>query len=399
MPRRCLLSAVAVAALLVLPASAAALDDGLARTPPMGWSSWNHFGCGVDEAIVRQTAAALVASGMRDAGYRYVNVDDCWLAPTRDAAGRLRPDPARFPSGIAALASYLHARGLRLGLYGSLGGFTCAGRPGLAGHEGDDVKRLAAWGVDYLKIDFCGVDAAVRRDPAPAYAAIRDLVRVTGRPIVIGISSWGIGQPWRWGPRTGHLWRVAGDIRDEWASIIRIAGRDALRGRYAGPGGWNDPDSLEVGNGGMTATEDRAHFALWAMSSAPLIAGNDVRVMNRATRRTLLNREVIAVDQDRRGDQGRRVRSRRGREVWVKRLSNGARAVLLLNRRSRAATVRADARTLALPRARHYCARNLLAHRSRRLARVLRTRLPRHGVAIYRIARGTHCRCACRRPR
>src|SRR3954451_14457898 len=310
------LALVAAALALALPGSAAAVSDGLARTPPMGWSSWNHFGCAIDERTVRETADALVRSGMRDAGYRYVNVDDCWMAATRDASGGLRANPGSFPSGIPALAAYLHARGLRLGLYTSIGARTCQGRPALAGHESSDLARIASWGADYLKIDFCAADDSVRRDPAAAYARVRDLVRQNGRKLVLGICTWGEGRPWRWAPRTGHLWRVTGDIRPEWRWVLKIAGRNNLRARHAGPGGWNDPDSLEVGNRGMTVREQRAHFGLWAVMAAPLIAGNDVRRMSRATRRILLNRELIAVDQDRLGAQGHRVH--RGRqEVWV----------------------------------------------------------------------------------
>lgn len=375
-----------IAVVLCLPGPAAALEDGLARTPPMGWSSWNHFDCRVDEQVVRQTADAMVQSGMRDAGYRYVNVDDCWMAGARDASGRLQADPERFPSGIPALARYVHQRGLRLGLYTDLGTRTCAGRPGLAGHEEQDVRTMTSWGIDYLKVDFCQVPPDVFRQPAPAYARVRDALRRSGRRVVLSICNWGVAAPWRWGAAVGHLWRTTGDIRDSWRSVMRIAGRNGRLARYAGPGGWNDPDMLQVGNGGMSSREDRAHFSLWAMMAAPLIAGNDVRLMSGPTRRTLLNREVIAVDQDRRGAQGRRVQ--RGRhEVWVKRLRGGGRAVLLLNRGRRRARLRFDLRRLGVRPARSYRVRDLWARRWRRTGRVLRARVPSHGVALFRVGR------------
>src|SRR3954447_9678116 len=369
----------AVAAALVLPAPAAALEDGLARTPPMGWSSWNRFGCGIDERTVRETADALVASGMREAGYRYVNVDDCWMAPARDGSGRLQADPLRFPSGILALAAYVHARGLRLGLYTSIGARTCQGLPGLAGHERDDLERIAGWGADYLKVDFCGADDAVRKDPAGAYARVRDGLAAGGRKLVLAICTWGRGRPWTWGPRVGHMWRVSGDIRPTWRSVLHNARRSL--GHAAGPGGWNDPDSLEVGNRGLTAREERAHLGLWAMLAAPLIAGNDVRNMSRTTRRILLNRELIAVDQDRLGAPARRLR--RGRhEVWRRRLAGGARGVLLLNRGRRTAVLR-----YRLGGRRGYRVRDLWRHRWRTSGPVLRAHVRGHAAALFRIPR------------
>jgi alpha-galactosidase len=380
-----LLAALLVACALAAPAHA--LDDGLARTPPMGWNTFNRFGCDINEQLVRESADAMVSSGMRAAGYRYVNLDDCWMAFSRDSRGRLRADPARFPGGIPALATYVHRRGLKLGLYTDLGTRTCAGFPGLQGHEQDDLRRIASWGVDYLKVDFCHTSQAVRRDPRPYFARVRDILRATRRPIVFSIVTWGIGAPWHWGARTGHLWRVSPDLLDRWSSLLKVVRRNRRLARYAGPGGWNDADMLQVGNGSMTATEYRAHFSLWAMMASPLLAGNDLRRMDAATRRTLLNREVIAVDQDRAGIQGHLARSRRGREVWVKRLRGGDRTVLLFNRARRRATIRASLPALGLPRARRYRVRDLWRHRSRRTGRVLRARVPRHGVAMFRVSR------------
>jgi alpha-galactosidase len=368
----------ATAAALLLPAPAAA---ALAPTPPMGWSSWNHFGCRIDERTVRETADALVSSGMRDAGYRYVNVDDCWMAPTRDPSGGLLANPGSFPSGIPSLAKYLHARALRLGLYTSIGAQTCQGLPGLAGHESGDLARIAAWGADYLKVDFCGASEAVRKNPAAAYARVRDGLAAGGRSVVLGISTWGQGEPWRWRPRVGQTWRVSGDIEPSWRSILHNAGRSASHAAAAGPGGWNDPDSLEVGNRGLSIREQRAHFGLWAMLAAPLIAGNDIRTMSRSTRRILLNRELIAVDQDRLGSQGRRVRRGR-REVWLRRLAHGARALLLLNRGRRTAVI-----GYRLGSGRRYRVRDLWRHRSRSSGPLLHARVPGHGAALFRVVR------------
>ena len=378
-------SATLLLAAVVSP-PAVALDDGLARTPPMGWSSWNHFGCDVDEWAVRATADAMARSGMRAVGYRYVNVDDCWMASERDARGRVQADPVRFPSGIAALADYVHRRGLRLGIYHDIGERTCSGRPGMAGHEADDVRQLVAWRIDYLKLDFCHVQPEVRRTPAPAYARVRDLVRRSGRRVVLGICNWGVGAPWRWGPRVGHLWRVTGDIKNEWSSVMRVADRAERLWRFAGPGGWNDPDSLEIGNGVLTKREGRAQLSVWAMLAAPLIAGNDVRALSRATRATLTNREVISVDQDGAG-QGRRVR-RGANEGWVRRLRSGDRALLLLNRRPRAAPVRVNLRhVLAMQSKPPYQLRDLWAHRWRRSGPSLSIRLSGHGAAMFRFRR------------
>ena len=368
---------------LLFAASPAHARVDLAPTPPMGWSSWNRFGCDVDEGIVRDTADALVASGMRAAGYRYVNVDDCWMAPTRDSLGGLRPDPAKFPSGIPALADYVHARGLRLGLYTSIGARTCQGRPGLQGHLESDVRRLAAWGVDYLKVDFCAPDEATRRNPEPAFRRVRRALDESGRPVVLSITTWGQGAPWRWG--FGELWRVTGDIRAEWDWIVRIPARSHLRRRFAGPGGWNDADMLEVGNPGLSDREGRAHFGLWAILASPLIAGNDVRTMSRITTRTLLNPEVIAVNQDRLGRQGRRLRAGR-RQVWVKRVTGG-RAVLLLNRGRRGARMRVRLDRIGLPSAERYRVRDLWRRRSRDSGPVLRARVLAHQARLFRIRR------------
>ena len=305
------------------------LDNGVARTPPMGWNSWNHFACDVSAQLVRETADAMVSTGLRDAGYQFVVIDDCWQV-ARDARGRLVADSARFPGGIKPLADYVHSRGLKFGIYTDAGRKTCQGRPGTYGFEELDARTFADWGVDYIKEDWC---YAERLDAPTQYAKFKDALAKTGRPIVLSICEWGSASPWDWGPATGNLWRTTGDIEDSWTSMLSnldISGQHASAAR---PGAWNDPDMLEVGNGGMTDDEYRAHFSLWAVMAAPLIAGNDVRAMSPATRQILTNAEVIAVDQDSLGVQGTLVsESNPELQVWMKPLKDGARAVVLLNR-------------------------------------------------------------------
>jgi alpha-galactosidase len=305
------------------------LDNGLARTPPMGWNSWNHFGCNVSAQLIRETADAMVASGMRDAGYQYVVIDDCWQV-ARDARGCLVADSVRFPGGMAALADFVHSRGLKFGLYTDAGRATCQGRPGSYGSEDLDARTFAEWGVDYVKVDWCN---AASLDAPTQYARFRDALARAGRPIVFSICEWGSFAPWDWGPATGHLWRTTTDIEDHWNSMVSILDISAQHASAARPGAWNDPDMLEVGNGGMTDDEYRAHFSLWAIMAAPLMAGNDVRTMSAAAREILVNPEVIAVDQDSLGVQGTLVAERTPElQVWMKPLKDGSRAVVLFNR-------------------------------------------------------------------
>ncbi len=322
--------------------------EGLAATPPMGWNSWNRFGCGVDERLIRETADALVRTGMRDAGYVYVNLDDCWQGG-RDENGFLQPDPARFPSGMRALADYVHSQGLKLGVYSDAGGKTCGGRAGSRGHEYQDALAFARWGVDYLKYDWCDTEGLNAR---AAYATMSDALRAAGRPIVLSICEWGDNAPWTWGRAIGHLWRTSGDIHPCWDcevghgtwsswGVLRILDKQAGLRVHAGPGRWNDPDMLEVGNG-MAESEDRAHFSMWCMLAAPLLAGNDVRAMSAATARILANREAIAVDQDALGIQGWRYRADGDVEVWFKPLVGGDWAMCVLNRGSATRSVRFD---------------------------------------------------------
>ena len=323
---------------LLLMAPLAWAGDGLALTPPMGWNSWNKFGCNVSEKLIRSAADALVSSGMKDAGYQYVVIDDCWQV-RRDAAGKIVADPERFPSGIKALADAIHAKGLKFGIYSDAGSMTCAKRPGGKGHEAQDAKTYAEWGVDYLKYDWCNTEGQDTRD---AYAKMSRALRASGRPIVFSICEWGNSKPWTWAQGIGHLWRATGDIQDCWdcgaswggMGVVHIIDLMADLYAYSGPGHWNDPDMLEVGNRGLTLAENRAHFSLWALFAAPLMAGNDLQSMKPEIRDILTNREVIAIDQDPLGMQGRRVRDYGAHEVWVKPLADGSRAVILFNRGS-----------------------------------------------------------------
>jgi alpha-galactosidase len=328
---------VAAAILVLLPIAPATSAQSskptepsvtLARTPPMGWNSWNKFACNVSEQLIRETADALVASGLRDAGYQYVNIDDCWQV-SRDASGAIVADPAHFPAGIRALADYVHAKGLKLGIYTDVGTLTCEGRPGSLNHEAQDAKTYADWGVDYVKVDWCHAEGL---DPEVQYAKFRDALAQAGRPMVFSICNWGVKAPWRWGPKTGNLWRTTGDISDSYDRMSVIGFSQNGLEKFAGPGHWNDPDMLEVGNGGMNRDEYRTHMALWALLAAPLLAGNDLRTMTSETKEMLGNREIIAVDQDPKGIQGHRVWQEGPLEIWVRTLADGNQAVGLFNR-------------------------------------------------------------------
>src|SRR5690242_18440553 len=246
----------AVAVQTTAAPSAAALDNGLVRTPPMGFNDWNAFGCNVSEQLIKQTADFFVSSGMKAAGYQYVNIDDCWMTHQRDAQGRLVPDPVKFPDGIKGTADYVHSLGLKLGIYEDAGTATCAGYPGSLGHERVDAQTFADWGVDYLKYDNCNnAGSTTTQQYIDRYSAMRDALAATGRPIVYSICEWGVNQPWTWAPDVGNLWRTTGDISDNWNSLKSIVNQNAPLAASAGPGAWNDPDMLEIGNGGMTDTE------------------------------------------------------------------------------------------------------------------------------------------------
>ncbi|MGE0353142.1 MAG: glycoside hydrolase family 27 protein [Gemmatimonadales bacterium] len=364
------------------------LDNGLARTPPMGWNSWNRFGCNVSDSLIRGVADAISSNGMRDAGYQYVTIDDCWQVG-RAADGTIQADPERFPHGMKALADYVHSRGLKFGIYTDAGRKTCEGRPGSYGYESIDARTYASWGVDYVKVDWCNSEGL---DAPTQYAIVGQALAASGRKIVYSICEWGSNRPWEWAPPIGNLWRTTGDISDRWSSVLSIVDLSSQYWHVAQPGAWNDPDMLEVGNGGMTATEYRAHFSLWAMMAAPLIAGNDVRTMGdstreeAATRDILLNREVIAVDQDSLGVQGTIVQAWPSElQVWVKPLADGSRAVLLFNRASVASAITAHWSRVGIT-TRTARVRDLWAHTdSASVESRYTATVPSHGVVMLRV--------------
>ncbi|MBN1417000.1 MAG: glycoside hydrolase family 27 protein [Bacteroidales bacterium] len=312
--------------------------ESLAPTPPMGWNSWNKFGCNVSEILIKEMADAMVKSGMRDAGYNYIVIDDCWQVG-RDSAGNIIADPERFPSGMKALADYVHSKGLKFGLYSCAGSSTCQGRPGSRGYQFQDARQYAAWGVDYLKYDWCNEEG---QNAKAAYKTMHDALQACGRPVVFSICEWGENKPWEWANGIGHLWRTTADIRDcfdcqiNWGGlgVLQILDKQAGLEKFAGPGHWNDPDMLEIGNGGQTITEYRTHFSLWCMLAAPLMAGNDLRTMDDSIRDLLTNPEVIAVNQDTLGFQGFKFIDNGDLEVWVKALSGSEAAFCFLNRTS-----------------------------------------------------------------
>ena len=312
--------------------------EDLAKTPPMGWNSWNKFACNVNEELIRQTADAMVASGMKDAGYFYINIDDCWHGK-RDSLGFIHPDPERFPSGMKALADYIHSKGLKIGIYSDAGNKTCGGRPASRGHEYQDAIMYAKWGIDYLKYDWCDTEGLKAEG---AYTTMRDALFAAGHPIVFSLCEWGNNKPWLWAKDVGHLWRTTGDITNcfdcvndhgswkAWGVMQILDMQEGLR-KYAGPGHWNDPDMMEVGNG-LTPNENRAHFSMWCMLAAPLIAGNDIQNMDAETKSVLTNKDVIAVDQDSLGIEGFKYRASGGIEIWFKPLVKGDWAMCVLNR-------------------------------------------------------------------
>ncbi|KAG6625147.1 alpha-galactosidase-like isoform X1 [Carya illinoinensis] len=306
------------------------LANGLGKTPPMGWNSWNHFSCQIEEKLIRETADAMVSSGLAAIGYEYINLDDCWAELNRDSQGNLVPKASTFPSGIKALADYVHSKGLKLGIYSDAGARTCSGTmPGSLGHEEQDAKTFASWGIDYLKYDNCNNDGT---SPKKRYPKMSQALLNSGRSIFFSLCEWGQEDPATWAAKIGNSWRTTGDIEDKWESMTSRADQNDKWASYAGPGGWNDPDMLEVGNGGMTTEEYRAHFSIWAIAKAPLLIGCDIRAMDNVTLELLSNEEVIAVNQDKLGVQGKKVKKDGDLEVWAGPLNDGKVAVVLWNR-------------------------------------------------------------------
>jgi alpha-galactosidase len=318
--------------LLAICSASICFAAGLAPTPPMGWNSWNKFAAKIDDKTVREIADAMVSSGMKDAGYVYVNIDDTWEGQ-RDAQGNIQSN-SKFPD-MKALADYVHSKGLKIGIYSSPGPKTCAEYEGSYQHEEQDAKTWAAWGIDYLKYDWCSAEKVYKPAEMQAvYKKMGDALKATGRPIVYSLCQYGLQNVWEWGASVGgNLWRTTDDIEDNWKSMTTIGfTKQTGHEKYAGPGHWNDPDMLEIGNGGMSANEYRTHLALWAMLAAPLLAGNDLRTMTAETRDILTNKEVLAIDQDKLGEQGRLVSKDGGGEVWSKSLENGDVALAFFNR-------------------------------------------------------------------
>lgn len=379
--------------------------NGLALTPPMGWNSWNKFACNVDEKLIKEIADAMVATGMKNAGYEYINIDDCWHGD-RDSLGFIHPDPNRFPSGMKALADYIHSKGLKLGIYSDAGSQTCGGRPGSRGYEFQDALTYAKWGIDYLKYDWCNTEGLSAEG---AYKTISAALKKAGRPVVLSICEWGNSKPWSWAENVGHLWRTTGDIYNcfdcvedhgTWKSwgVMQILDMQKGLRKYAGPGHWNDPDMLEVGNGALTPGEDRAHFSIWAMIAAPLIAGNDLRSMSKETIEVLTNKEVIAVNQDASGVQAFRYDSVDGMETWYKPLQNGDWAVCYLNRSKTNKTVKTDWSKLYVTdsifgyilntSANQYAVKDLWQHKNLgNTSGILQQIVPAHDVLMLRLTK------------
>jgi alpha-galactosidase len=381
---------------VMIPTASAQLQrDSLAQTPPMGWNSWNKFACNVSEDLIKSVADAIATNGMRGAGYQYVVIDDCWQV-SRDENGNIVADPRRFPSGIKALADYVHGKGLKFGLYSDAGTKTCAGRPGSQGHEYQDALQYARWGADYLKYDWCNTGT---RNAEEAYASMSSALLATGRPIVLSICEWGKNKPWLWGKSIGNLWRTTGDISDHWSiqkkwvdgsccqlGMVEIVDLEVDLWAFSGLGHWNDPDMLEVGNGGMTTEEYRSHFSFWAMLAAPLIAGNDVRSMTPEISEILTNKEVIAVDQDPFGRQGRRVSKNGDQEIWARPLSDGSRAVILFNRGAAETEISVSWTQLGYPDHLSASVRDLWTHKDLgKFIGSFSSKVPSHGAVMVKV--------------
>lgn len=364
------------------PAVRTESNDGLAMTPPMGWNSWNVFGEDINEQVIRETADAMVAEGLRDAGFTYLVIDDLWQGVRDSATGRLQEDKQKFPSGIKKLADYVHSKGLKFGIYSDAGTKTCGGMPGSFGFEEQDAQLFAEWGVDYLKYDYCYCPDYVSANndykmAIARYKAMGDALKKTGRPIVFSICEWGPRSPWLWGKEVGgHLWRTSYDVADIWdrphnehSPIGILTSIDAVANlaRFAGPGGWNDPDMLVVGlknsgfikGGGCTDTEYSTQMTMWSMFSAPLLIGCDVRNMSESTKKILLNKEIIALDQDPLGKQAIRMFRSNGLEAWKKPLSGNKLAIALFNRNDNASTMAVSAAELELEDSAQYHAREI----------------------------------------
>ncbi|WP_062431059.1 glycoside hydrolase family 27 protein [Herbidospora daliensis] len=403
---RALLALTVVAVALTPLTQAQALNNGVGRTPPMGWNTWNTFGCNINETLIKQTTDAMVNNGMRDLGYQYVVVDDCWMDPNRDSSGNLQANLSRFPSGMKALGDYIHARGMKFGIYQAPLDRTCAqyfgaypGATGSLNHEAQDARQFAAWGVDYLKYDWCSPTGTMD-DQVRAFAKMRDALAATGRPILYSINSNSIhdktGPRRNWGD-VANIWRTTEDITNTWNSgqtngypmgIQNIVNVNAPLSGYAAPGSFNDPDMMVVGRGGMNDTEMRSHFALWAIMAAPLIAGNDVRNMDNATSTIMKNQNLIAINQDALGLQATQISNDGTRRILAKRLANGDVAVALFNQGGSTITMSTTAATIGLS-GNSFNLREAWSNAVTSTTGTISASVPAHGTVVYRVSGGT----------
>ncbi|WP_066367329.1 glycoside hydrolase family 27 protein [Herbidospora mongoliensis] len=403
---RAILALTTLAVALVPAVQAHALNNGVGRTPPMGWNTWNTFGCNINETLIKQTTDAMVSNGMRDLGYQYVVVDDCWMDPNRDSSGNLQANLSRFPSGMKALGDYIHSRGMKFGIYQAPLDRTCAqyfgsypGATGSLNHEAQDARQFAAWGVDYLKYDWCSPTGSID-DQIRTFAKMRDALAATGRPILYSINSNSIhdktGPRRNWGD-IANIWRTTEDITNTWNSgqtngypmgIQNIVNVTAPLSGYAAPGQFNDPDMMVVGRGGMNDTEMRSHFALWAIMASPLIAGNDVRNMDSATSTIMKNQNLIAINQDSLGLQANQIVSDGTRRILAKRLSNGDVAVALFNQSGSTITISTTAAAIGQSGS-SFTLREAWTNAVTTSTGAISASVPAHGTVVFRVSGGT----------
>jgi alpha-galactosidase len=392
--RRALLPIVCLCAALFAAcvSTTSAEDNGVALTPPMGWNDWYSAYCGVSAQLVEQTAQEMVADGMKAAGYDYVNIDDCWMASSRDASGNLVADPARFPDGIKPVADYVHSLGLKLGIYEDAGTTTCARYPGSFGHEAQDAATFASWGVDYVKYDRCNIPYAdfpgesQQQVQQTLYTRMSDALTATGRPIVFSMCNPDPGDdPWEWGSPVANLWRTTPDPQDNFGSMVYVFEHTVGLYKDAGPGEWNDPDLLRIGDGGSSQSDYTSEFSLWAEMAAPLIASTNLATLPHAELAIYENPNVIAVDQDPLGRPGVPISSANGLWVMSKELSGGGRAVLLFNATNTAATISTTATAAGLPKGRAYQMHNLWTNASTQTGGAISAFVPGHGVAMFTV--------------
>lgn len=373
---------LAVVVFSAFPSGGLGLDNGLGLMPQMGWNSWNHFHCSVTEDVVKKTADDIVSLGLDKAGYKYVNVDDCW-AKSRGDGGVVQPDPDAFPD-FQGMINYVQSKGLYFGLYSDAGTKTCAGRPGSLGYEEIDAKTYAAWKVDYLKYDNCNNN---NTKPEMRYPVMRDALNKTGRPIFFSMCEWGQDDPATWAPKVGNSWRTTGDIGDSWGSMIGKADQNDKWASYAGPGGWNDPDMLEIGNGGMSTAEYETHMSLWSLMKAPLLIGCDLSKISNDTLRILKNPEVIAVNQDTMGKQGKKLKVMGSTEAWGGPLVGDSYVVALVNRGTDTAQIKVDFADLGLSNNLSFKVRDLWRQVDMGMDKgSVGASVPSHGVVMYKLS-------------